>query len=153
MEKVFGSFVLVGLVLPWYFTQRATGSVVAGFSAGLGGLFVTVLVLLWLSVQRDRCRAALQRWRDRAFLGSGMAAIDRMSGVEFEEFIAAQLRAAGWHVTPTAATGDYGVDLIAKKDATRMAVQCKRQARPSVSPRYSRSSPEPNTTAAIGRWW
>ncbi len=129
MEKVFGSFVLVGLVLPWYFTQRATGSMVAGFSAGLGGLFVTVLVLLWLSVQRDRCRAALQRWRDRTFLASGMAVIDRMSGVQFEEFIAAQLRAAGWHVTPTATTGDYGVDLIARKDATRMAVQCKRQAK------------------------
>jgi restriction system protein len=129
MEKVFGSFLLFGLVLPWYFTQQATGSVVAGFSAGLGGLLLAVLLLLWLSVQRDRCRVALQRWRDRAYLRSGMAAIDRMSGVEFEEFVAAQLRAAGWSVTRTATTGDYGVDLIAKKDATRMAVQCKRLAR------------------------
>ncbi len=129
MEKVFGSFLLFGLVLPWYITQKATGSVVAGFSAGLGGLLLTVLLLLWLSVQRDRCRAALQRWRDREYLTSGMAAIDQMSGVEFEEFVAAQLRAAGWSVTRTATTGDYGVDLIAKKDATRMAVQCKRLAR------------------------
>ena len=52
-----------------------------------------------------------------------------MSGVEFEEFVAAQLRARGWSVTHTASTGDYGVDLIAKKDSTRVAVQCKRLAK------------------------
>jgi restriction system protein len=52
-----------------------------------------------------------------------------MLGVEFEEFVAAQLRTAGWRVTHTATTGDYGVDLVAKKDGTRMAVQCKRQAK------------------------
>ncbi|WP_459989066.1 restriction endonuclease, partial [Mycobacterium avium] len=32
-------------------------------------------------------------------------------------------------VTPTAGTGDFGVDLIAKKDGVRMAVQCKRLAK------------------------
>jgi restriction system protein len=52
-----------------------------------------------------------------------------MSGTEFEEFVAAQLRIAGYSVTPTASTGDYGVDLIAKKDGARMAVQCKRLAK------------------------
>jgi restriction system protein len=129
MEKIAGSFLPLGMALPWYFTQKATGSVVAGFSAGLGGLALTVLILLWLGVQRDRFRAGLQRRRDLKFVTSGMAAIDQMSGVEFEEFVAAQLRTRGWSVSRTARTGDYGVDLIAKKDGTRMAVQCKRQAK------------------------
>ena len=129
MEKILGSFLLFGFAVPWYFTQQATGSVAAGFSAGLGGLVLTVLILLWLSAQKDRYRAERQRRRDLKYVASAMAAIDQMSGVEFEEYVAAQLRTAGWSVSRTATTGDYGVDLIAKKDGTRMAVQCKRLAR------------------------
>jgi restriction system protein len=129
MEKIFGSFLLLGFALPWYFTQRATGSVLAGFLAGLVGLVVTVVFLLWLSLRRDRFRVELRRRRDLRNANSGMAAIDRMSGVEFEEFVAAQLRTRGWSVTYTGGTGDYGVDLIAGKNGIRMAVQCKRLAK------------------------
>jgi restriction system protein len=129
MEKILGSLLVFGFALPWYFTQQATGSVTAGCSAGLGGLVLTVLILLWLSVQRDRFHARLQRRRDLKRAASGMAAVDQMSGVEFEEFVAAQLRTRGWSVIRTPSTGDYGVDLIAKNDDTCMAVQCKRLAR------------------------
>jgi restriction system protein len=129
MEKMLGSLLVLGFALPWYFTQSATGSVTAGFSAGLGGLVVTVLILLWLSVQRDRFQAGLLRRRDLKRVALGMAIVDQMSGVEFEEFVAAQLRTRGWSVIRTASTGDYGVDLIAKKDGTCMAIQCKRLAR------------------------
>src|SRR6201998_663782 len=129
MEKILGSLLVFGFALPWYFTQRATGSVTAGFPAGLGGLVLTVLILLGLSVQRDRFQAGSQRRRDLKRVASGMAAVDQMSGVEFEEFVGAQLRTRGWSVIRTANTGDYGVDLIAKKDSTCMAVQCKRLAR------------------------
>jgi restriction system protein len=129
MEKLLGSLPVFGFALPWYFTQQATTSVTAGFSAGLCGLVLTVLVLLWLSVQRDRFQVGLQRRRDLKRVASGMAAVDQMSGVEFEEFVAAQLRTRGWSVIRTPSTGDYGVDLIAKKHSTCMAVQCKRLAR------------------------
>jgi restriction system protein len=130
MDKVLGSSVVIGFALPWYFTQRATGSVVAGCSAGLGGLVLTVVALLWLSVQRDRHRLARQRRRDLRHSRTDLSAVDEMSGVEFEEFVAAQLRTRGWSVGHTAGTGDYGVDLIATKDGIRVAVQCKRQAKP-----------------------
>ncbi|ORW48676.1 restriction endonuclease [Mycobacterium paraense] len=129
MEKILGSSLLLGFALPWFFTQRATGSVVAGFSAGLGGLVLTVVALLWLGVRRDRYRTERQRRRDLRYAMSDLAAVDDMSGIEFEEFVAAQLRTVGWGVTHTASTGDYGVDLVAQKDGTRMAVQCKRQAK------------------------
>jgi restriction system protein len=129
MEKILGSLLVFGLVLPWYFAQKATGSVTAGFLAGLGGLVLTVLVLLWLSAQRDRFRVGLQRRRDLKRAALEITAVDQMSGVEFEEFVAAQLRTRGWGVTHTARTGDYGVDLIARKDRTCLAVQCKRLTR------------------------
>lgn len=129
MDKTFGSLLVVGLALPWFFTQRATGSLPAGFGAGLGGLVLTLVALLWLGAQRDRYRVGRQRRRDLRRAASSLAAIDRMSGVEFEEFVAAQLRTVGWGVTHTASTGDYGVDLIAEKDGIVMAVQCKRQAK------------------------
>lgn len=129
MEKILGSLLVLGLGLPWYFTQKATGSLPAGFVAGLGGLVAAVVLLWWLSLQRDRHQADAHRRRDLKYAKSGLRAIDRMSGVEFEEFVAAQLRVAGYTVTPTASTGDYGVDLIAKKDGARMAVQCKRLAK------------------------
>jgi restriction system protein len=129
MDKIFGSLLVVGFALPWYFTQKSTGSLPFGFSAGLGGLILTVLILLWLSGRRDRYRVGRQRRRDLKYAASGLAAIDEMSGIEFEEFVAAQLRTVGFSVTYTASTGDYGVDLIAKRGVTRMAVQCKRQAK------------------------
>jgi restriction system protein len=126
MEKILGSLLVLGLALPWYFTQKATGSLPAGCFAGLGGLAVAVAILWWLSMQRDRYQADAHRRRDLKYAKSGLRAIDRMSGTEFEEFVAAQLRIAGYSVTPTASTGDYGVDLIAKKGGARMAIQCKR---------------------------
>ena len=131
MEKILGSLLVLGLGLPWYFTQKATGSLPAGFVAGLCGLTVAVVLLWWLSLQRDRIHADAHRRRDLKYAKSGLRVIDRMAGAEFEEFVAAQLRVAGYSVTPTASTGDYGVDLIAKKDGARMAVQCKKIGRAS----------------------
>ncbi|WP_322859882.1 restriction endonuclease [Mycobacterium europaeum] len=55
-----------------------------------------------------------------------LAAVDAMDGLEFERYVAARLRRAGWRVTLTPPVGDYGVDLIAEKDGHSVAVQCKR---------------------------
>ncbi|MGA7133947.1 MAG: restriction endonuclease [Mycobacterium sp.] len=55
-----------------------------------------------------------------------MTAIDAMTGTEFENYVAARLRRAGWQVTFTSVTGDYGVDLIVEKDGKSVAIQCKR---------------------------
>jgi restriction system protein len=60
---------------------------------------------------------------------TSMAAIDAMSGVEFESYVAARLRRAGWQVRFTPAAGDYGVDLIAEKDGQSVAIQCKRHGK------------------------
>ena len=78
VEKLLGCTLPLGLVLPWYLTQKATGSVVAGCGAGLAGLALTVAILVWLSARRDRYRVARRRRRDRTYAASDMAAIDAM---------------------------------------------------------------------------
>ena len=59
-----------------------------------------------------------------------MAAIDAMTGTEFEDYVAARMQRAGWQITFTPASGDYGVDLIARRDYKSVAVQCKRLSKP-----------------------
>ncbi|MCX8495942.1 MAG: restriction endonuclease [Akkermansiaceae bacterium] len=62
-----------------------------------------------------------------AWQAVGIDRIDKMSGVEFENYIAGMVRSLGLRVTTTSVTGDYGVDLII---SGQFAVQCKRQSRP-----------------------
>ncbi|MCV7283107.1 restriction endonuclease [Mycolicibacterium flavescens] len=53
-----------------------------------------------------------------------------MSGTEFEDYVARVARSCGVPVIMTAVTGDWGVDIIVGKRPNRLAIQCKRQARP-----------------------
>ena len=47
------------------------------------------------------------------------------SPIEFEQFCADALAAAGWQAKTTAASGDQGADVIAKKGGRLLVVQCK----------------------------
>ncbi len=58
------------------------------------------------------------------------AGTDRMSGTEFEDQVARIARSCGAPVIMTSATGDWGVDLIVGRRPNRLAIQCKRRARP-----------------------
>ena len=89
---------------------------VIGHSVWLGLAGTIFGVLLALLLRRERTVA-------------GMRAIDVMSGVEFEAYVAIRLRRAGWQVRFTPAVGDYGVDLIADKDGQSAAIQCKRHGK------------------------
>lgn len=56
-----------------------------------------------------------------------MDIIDAMDGREFEFFCAELLRECGYNgIHVTRASGDQGVDIIAYKNGTRCAFQCKR---------------------------
>lgn len=53
--------------------------------------------------------------------------IDQMTGIEFEEFIAAVLKGCGFVIEQmTSTSGDYGADIIVSFNEVRIAVQCKR---------------------------
>jgi restriction system protein len=53
-----------------------------------------------------------------------------MSGTEFEDYVARVVRSSGAPVIMTSVTGDWGVDIIVGTRPNRLAIQCKRQARP-----------------------
>ncbi len=101
----------------------------AGLSWMTGMLTVPVASVAcwrwWLAWLAQRRFARL----DALYRASGQAAVDAMSGLEFEHYVAAVLRGVGFSVEVTRASGDFGVDLIATRDGVRTAVQCKRQAR------------------------
>jgi restriction system protein len=104
------------LFLPVYFGLLA-GLLGHSLSTGVVGAAVGLVLAVVLSAE------AIRR-------PTNMTAIDAMTGIEFEDYVAARLRRAGWQVDFTRATGDYGVDLIAVKDGKSVAVQCKRYGNP-----------------------
>lgn len=106
---------LVGLLNHWVWLPAA-------LTAGIAVASAWRAFLAYLDHRQDRRLDALYR-------ASGQAAVDAMTGVEFEHYVAAVLRGRGYDVEMTRATGDFGVDLIATRDGVRTAVQCKRQGR------------------------
>ena len=107
---------IIYLFLPVYFGLLA-GLLGHSLSTGVVGAAVGLVLAAVLSAE------AIRR-------PTNMTAIDAMTGIEFEDYVAARLRRAGWQVDFTRATGDYGVDLIAVKDGKSVAVQCKRYGNP-----------------------
>ncbi|HVB10247.1 MAG TPA: restriction endonuclease [Bacillota bacterium] len=74
--------------------------------------------------------AFYRRWSERLHEGrlgrAGLAGMDRMSGLAFEQAMAGLFRARGWTVERTPYQGDYGADLVLKADGVRTVVQLKR---------------------------
>lgn len=104
--------------LPPYFGLFA-GFVGHSVRTGALGAFVGLFLAVLLSAEGIRRRRP----------DASMIAIDAMTGTEFEDYVAARLQRAGWQVTFTSASGDYGVDLIAQKDGKSVAIQCKRHSK------------------------
>src|SRR4051794_9832774 len=52
--------------------------------------------------------------------------VDRMTGVEFEQYVGKLLTHQGYKVSFTKVSGDYGIDLIAVKGEERIGIQAKR---------------------------
>lgn len=47
------------------------------------------------------------------------------NGYEYERYCAGRLEDEGWSCTVTQASGDQGVDVIARKNRIKVAIQCK----------------------------
>jgi restriction system protein len=104
--------------LPPYFGLFA-GFVGHSVRTGLVGAVVGLFLAVLIAAEGNR----------RGRPGESMRAIDDMTGTEFEDYVAARLRRAGWQVTFTSMSGDYGVDLIAQRDGKSVAIQCKRHGK------------------------
>ncbi|MFA6163352.1 MAG: restriction endonuclease [Methylobacter sp.] len=65
-----------------------------------------------------------ERWQ-RHYGSLHIDELKKLSGTEFEDYLAELFKSHGYQVEMTPSTGDYGADLILHKDQQRTAVQAK----------------------------
>lgn len=78
------------------------------------------------SEQRDKyIEKAKENWK-RYHKLKNLSSLDELNGIEFEAAIAGLYEHKGYEVQITKASGDFGVDVIAKKESEILAIQAKR---------------------------
>lgn len=115
------------------------------------GLAVAALALLGLGWGAGKLVGAWRRARRQRAIR--LADIDRMSGHEFEHYVARLLAHRGFDTRVTQSSGDLGVDIVAHRAQARYAIQCKRQnanvARTAVSDAVAGKAPYRCTHAMV----
>ncbi len=97
---------------------------IAGLRSPLVGGSIILMVIIGLL-------ALVFYWRDvKAIRKADMHVIDRMSGIEFEQYLAQLYHCLGYNVKLTPPNNDQGVDLILKRDGECIVVQAKRWDHP-----------------------
>ncbi len=89
-----------------------------------------VLAFIWpvwlLLFATVTIRFVSKYYTDRRFRRAGMNDLDRLTGEDFEEYLALLFERLGYLVERTPSQGDFGADLILEQDGERTAVQAKR---------------------------
>lgn len=68
-----------------------------------------------------------QRNKDiKKYINKSINEVDKMTGIEFETFLKCHFQNLGFRTETTPATGDYGADLILRKNNEKIIVQAKR---------------------------
>lgn len=109
-QAVSGLSVLLGIYI--YFKTQS-------ISLSLLVFLIPILLMFWIT------RILYQRKYEK-LSKSGILDIDKMSGTQFEEYLAVLFQGRGFKVKITKTSGDYGADLIIKKDSAITVVQAKR---------------------------
>lgn len=79
---------------------------------------ISFIIFKVLDIREEKYRELL--------LKSGIYDIDKMTGIEFEEYLKALYIEDGYQVTSTPQSGDFGSDLIIEDGNIQIAVQVKR---------------------------
>jgi restriction system protein len=87
-------------------------------------VIIIISVAVYFYLQSDG-----QYLKKRKILQSGIKEIDTMQGVEFELYLGKLFENMGYKVDLIPVTGDYGADLLLKKDGKFIAVQAKRYSK------------------------
>jgi len=102
----FGIFIITYLI---------TSSFQTSLTLGLAGLFLSIAFLIYRKVVYIN---KLKR--------SKISDIDKMSGIQFENYLKLIFEQKGYKAQITKTTGDFGADLILKKGDKKIIVQAKR---------------------------
>lgn len=84
------------------------------------------VVLLSVYIYRKIRESKKEKELQDALRNSNISQIDTLSPFEFEEWVARLLRTMDYKAYTTKKSGDYGVDVIAENDNTKIAVQVKK---------------------------
>jgi restriction system protein len=71
-------------------------------------------------------RLGYRIYQQRRLARSGIHEVDIMDGKTFEMYLATLFHRRGYQVEQTRYRGDYGADLVVRRDGTKIAVQAKR---------------------------
>lgn len=116
-------FIIVGLLLvaifAWAYQTAAIDPLAEQALLTLGAVFVLSGIGAAFYMMR-------MHQKRRALRALKWANVDVMDGFTFEQYVAAVMKSLGYDVQMTAQSGDFGVDILAKKDGERIAVQIKR---------------------------
>jgi len=116
---------------PWdkeliYYLVNKIKSIISGYH-----FEVFVKEANYVSTYRRMVDEAIQRVRSQR--GSSEK-FDSKDPLEYEEFCAEQLRAAGWDARTTGRSRDFGADVIAKHGNRVLVLECKLHSAPIGSP-------------------
>lgn len=87
---------------------------------------IAIIIYIFVVVIWNKKEKKLQE----AMLHTNISQVNNLSPYEFEEWIARFLRIAGYNANATKKSGDYGVDVIAQKGDTKIAIQIKKSTKP-----------------------
>ncbi len=117
--KIIAAALIVGLLLIYVKLSQM------GFTTDQMIAFIYVFCFLVIMVLLG-IKFGSKAIKKHKYLHSPLAEVDRMSGMEFEHYLKAHFENLGYKVNLTANTGDFGADLICKKDNETTLVQAKR---------------------------
>lgn len=115
-EKVFLSFLYILPIATWLTCTYYKLEEYAGPMC-IGALFaVTLIAILYYTNKRS----------GKKYLRYGFAKLNNLTGEEFEELLKAYFKKNGYKVDLTPKSGDYGADLIVRKNGEKIIIQAKR---------------------------
>jgi len=91
---------------------------------------IAIAILIALAVAVRYLWKKEQQTPHETDLRAQLGDICRMSGAEFERYMAHVYKALDYNVTILGGSGDQGVDLLLRKGHASVAVQCKNHKRP-----------------------
>lgn len=92
--------------------------------------FFQIMLLFWpvtaVIVGAMLIRLGVYLYKRHRYTKAGIADVDRLDGKQFEEYLEVFFKQRGYQVQRTPYQGDFGADLVLRKDNVKTVVQAKR---------------------------
>lgn len=99
-----------------------------GFTADMASTLLIYAVIVAAAATLMILLIKMWRWRQRTTAHNSMLAVDAMTGLEFERYVAALLKRQGFARIKLTERYDLGVDIIACKSGVKWGIQVKRSS-------------------------